>query len=78
MAKMRFSTFFLNSFSYLLDVKDILSGYLEKQVNSKTGSGLSTKMLAWVLCNSGSIGQNLQNELSVERPVLPEFVIYTV
>ena len=45
---------------------------------SKTGSGLSTKMLVWVLCNSGSIGQNLQNELSVERPVLPEFVIYTV
>ena len=46
-------------------------------MNSKTGSGLSTKMLVWVLCNSGSIGQNLQNELSVQRPVLPEFVIYT-
>ena len=76
---MRFSTFFLNSFSCLLDVREILSGYLEKEVNiSKTGSGLSTKMLVWVLCNSGSIGQNLQNELSVERPVLPEFVIYTV
>ena len=48
-------------------------------MNSKTGSGLSTKMFVWVwvLGNSGSIGQNLQNELSVQRPVLPEFVIYT-
>ena len=34
-------------------------------------------MFVWVLGNSGSIGQNLQNELSVQRPVLPEFVIYT-
>ena len=47
-------------------------------MNSKADSGLSTKMLVWVLGNSGSIGQNLQNELSVQRPVLPEFVIYTV
>ena len=46
-------------------------------MNSKADSGLSTKMLVWVLGNSGSIGQNLQNELSVQRPVLPELVTLT-
>ena len=37
-------------------------------MNSKTGSGLSTKILVWVLCKFGSIGQNLKMRYLCKDP----------
>lgn len=44
---------------------------------SEIGSEFFTKMITWFCgCNSFRIGQNFQNEVSVERPIFADVSVY--
>ena len=44
-------------------------------MNRKNSSVFSAKMFEGILCNSGRIGHSFQNEVPVERSVLPSLLI---
>ena len=50
--------------------------FKELQVNSEIGSGFFPKMLPLYVCNSVSNGQNIQNEISLERSIFADVVVY--